>query len=215
MDQAIFLSTSVISGIAATAAGRGNVDPDQNIIAALFSAAWLEAALNELMYELIRRDEGELYPELREARRAAIAADLFESQSASIELKLRLLCATVTGHQLNFGRQPWQDVSLLLSLRNWLVHLRPELMKIRQGTDEEPSTIVSRDVHKLVKALRAAKAIAEIPPGRLVPVVIAAGLPGVGRWSYTTAYRALDAVAKWHPGWSKRLLLATKKPIDL
>jgi hypothetical protein len=210
MDKAIFISTNILSGIAHKAAAAG--DADKNIVAALFSAAWVEAAVNELIHHLVTEDETAMDPALKEARRAAVAANLLESHSASIELKLRLLCATLTGKQLELGHQPWQRMFLLFELRNWLVHLRPEAMDVRPGRDDEPSMIVSSSVHKLVRALKASKAFARIPAGHLVPVVIAAGLPGVGRWSYATAYNTLEGIAKWYPRWKSRLLLTAKKP---
>lgn len=214
MEEATFFSSNILAQIAFNAAKGSLTTSNDNLISALFSAAWLEASLNELIHDLTRTDEALLEPQLHDAKRAVIAADLFESRAASVELKLNVLCATTTQRQLDWGSQPWQHLSLLMQLRNWLMHLRPERMKVRVGSESEPSSLVSREVHKLVSALKDSGAISQIPEGRLVPVAIAASLPGVGIWSYRVAYNALAGVAAWHHPWRRSLLLLAHEPIE-
>lgn len=215
VDEAVFFPANILARVAFEAVARSSQTPDDNFVAILFSAAWVEAALNEITYDVTRIPEADLDPLLLEAKRSVIAADLFESRSASVELKLRTLCAARTQRQLSVGVQPWQNLLLLLDLRNWLVHSRPEKMSVRVGTDDEPSTIVSKEVHKLVRRLKSSGAIDRIPEGRIVPVVTAATLPGVGSWSYKTAYDSLAAVAKWHPPWRRDLLLMVHEPVQI
>jgi hypothetical protein len=184
-------------------------------VAALFSAAWIEASLNEIVHKLSVTSEGTVDSRVLTARRTVIAIDLFDSKSASVETKLNILCATTTDHQLDWGSQPWQRLSLLVQLRNWLLHLRPERMKVRPGLEDEASSLVSSEVHKLVSALRDSGAIREIPTGYLVPVLTAAVLPGVGVWSYKVAYDTLDAVSVWHQPWAPVLAAFARKPTEL
>src|SRR5207244_7497 len=95
-----------------------------------------------------------------------------------------------------------------------LMHLRPERMKVRVGAESEPSSLVSREVHKLVTALKNAGAFSKIPEGQLVSVAIAASLQGVGIWSYRVAYNALGEVGAWHPTW-RRILYLAQEPIEI
>jgi hypothetical protein len=213
VEEATFFSTNILATIAFNAAERSLANPDDNLVAALFSAAWVEASLNELVHKLTATHEKDLDTRLIEAKRTVTAANLFDRKSASLKIKLNVLCATTAHRQIDWGSQPWQRLSLLIQVRNWLVHLRPERMKVRPGVEGEASSLVSREVHELVGALKNSGAI-EIPKGRLVPVAIAASLPGVGAWSYRTAYDTLAAVVAWHPPWGPRILAFAKKPIE-
>jgi hypothetical protein len=80
-----------------------------------------------------------------------------------------------------------------------MVHLRPERLQVRAGREDEPSSLVSTQVHNLVTDLLTAGAIKEIPPGHMVPVALATGLSGVGPWAYAAAYSGLEAVDSWLP----------------
>lgn len=214
VEEATFFSSNILAKIAFNAATTSLTNPDDNLVAALFSAAWVEASINELVHKLTATAEKTLDPQLLTAKRTVIAIDLFGSKSASVETKLNVLCATTTQRQVDWGSQPWQRLSLLIRLRNWLAHLRPERMKVRSGAEGEASSLVSSEVNKLVSDLKASGAIAEIPKGHLVPVVIAASLPGVGVWSYRVAYDTLATVVAWHPPWRQRLLALAQRPID-
>jgi len=214
LEEATFFSSNILAQIAFNSATRSLTNSDDNLVAALFSAAWVEASLNELIHKLTATDEKNLDPQSLTAKQTVVAIDLFDSKSASVEMKLNVLCVTTTNRQIDWGSQPWQRLALLIQLRNWLVHLRPERMKVRSGAEGEASSLVSREVHKLVRALKDSGAIAEIPRGHLVPVAIAASLPGVGVWSYRVAYDTLAAVVGWHPPWKPRLLAFAKQPVE-
>jgi len=214
VEEAVFFSSNILSTIAYNAAKGSLTAPDDNVVSTLFSAAWVEASLNEILHDLTVKDEALLDPQLHNAKRVVAAANLFESRAASVELKLNVLCATAAQREIEWGSEPWQHLSLLLQVRNWLMHLRPERMKVRLGTEDEPSTLVSREVHKLVTGLKNAGAIPSIPEGRLVSVATAASLRGVGVWSYSVAYNTLAEVGAWHLPWKRSLLLA-HEPIEI
>jgi len=48
----------------------------------------------------------------------------------------------VSGKEVDFGSQPLQDFGLLLELRNWLVHLRPEPLTLRENPSEEGTSLI-------------------------------------------------------------------------
>ncbi len=214
MEEATFFSTNILATIAFNAAERSLANRDDNLVAALFSATWVEASVNELVHKLTATDEKHLDTQLIEAKRTVTAVNLFDRRSASLRTKLNVLCATTAHRQIDWGTEPWQRLALLIQLRNWLVHLRPERMKVRPGVEGEPSSLVSQQVHELVRSLKNSGAIKEIPRGHLVPVAVAASLPGVGAWSYRVAYDTLAAVVTWHPPWKTRILAFAKQPIE-
>jgi len=211
MEKATFLASNVLSGIAFKAAQRGAADSDQNLIAVLFSAAWFESCLNEVLSDLLERPTGQSDDRIQRIRLSAEAAGLGE-RMVPLERRLRVLAAAAMGESLPADRAPWRDVFLLFRLRNWMLHLRPEHMSVRPGRPDEPSSLVSLSVHQLVRDLHDAGAIASIPEGRLVPVVVAASLDGVGRWAYRSAYGGLEGLVAWLPGWNHRLLADHQPP---
>lgn len=210
-EKVNFLASNILSGIAFDAAARSASDPDQHLVAVLFSAAWLEASLNELLHYLIVPSPGRLPKNYVSARLAAEAAGL-QSQYASVSTKLRVLCAAMTGAPLRADRRPWRSSLLLIEVRNSIVHMRPELMKVREGRAAEPSSLVSREPHRLVRSLRDVGAIKAIPKGRLVPLAIASSLPGMGCWSYATTHATMVVVANWFPEWRQRILMSHRTP---
>jgi hypothetical protein len=197
-SHALFLASNTLNDIAFNAARASKTDQDTNLVAILFSAAWFEGSVNEVIYELVETDLGDDSKHLKPIKLAARAAAIGE-RSVPMERKLKVLCAAATGGLLDETLATWRDVLLLFRLRNWTVHLRPERLKVRAGTEDEPSSLVSTHVHDLVADLLAAGAIAEIPAGQMVPVALATRLSGVGSWAYRAGYAGLEAVDTWFP----------------
>ena len=209
--EALFLSSNVLSDIAFEAAYQVPAKPNGSLVAVLFSAAWFEASLNEALEALAGRQHRESTSRLEQIRLAADAVGLRE-RHASVDRKLRVLCAAATSESLPDDRPPWSDVLLLFRLRNWIVHLRPERLKVRTGRDDEPSSLVSTDVHELVTGLVSAGAIASVPSGHMVPVTTALQLPGVATWAYRAAYGGLMAVDAWLPERYRPIAAAHRSP---
>ncbi len=67
MDKALFISTNLVAGVAASAAAKGDNDADQNLVAVLLWAAWIEAAVNEVIHELASRNQADLDTEFHDA----------------------------------------------------------------------------------------------------------------------------------------------------
>jgi hypothetical protein len=144
-------------------------------------------------------------------RLAARAAGLDE-RFAKWERKLTVLCAAATTQALALDSAPWPSVTLMFQLRNWIMHMRPEVLNVREGRDDEPSSLVSTQVHAFVDALFRLGAIKEIPAGTMVPVTQATQIPGVGRWAYRAAYEGLKVVDTWLPMRSRKLAESHRHP---
>ena len=106
----------------------------------------------------------------------------------------------MSGKEVDFGSQPLQDFGLLLELRNWLVHLRPEPLTLRENPSEEGTSLINEEFHKLIERLAKRKVI-QIPKSHLLSVTGAAQLPGVAPWSLRIADAVLKEVHRWIPDW--------------
>jgi len=213
MDEALFLGSNSLSSIAAAAAIQSASVPDEHIVAVFFSVAWLEASLNEIIHLLLRPERIADSPQYNRVAIAARAAKL-DGRTASLDLKLQVLCAAATDDSLALGQAPWQHLTLLLDLRNAIVHLRPERVKVRRGQDDEPSSLVTDQdqANDIIKRLLSAGALDSFPQGYMVPILTAAQRPTIGRWSYATVYRVLEQVAEWLPSWREHIIAVHRSP---
>jgi hypothetical protein len=114
-------------------------------VAIAFSAIGLEAFVNEI----IERLSWPAYPdepaELVHLRTMAVASEL-ASRSTSLAIRVQVIYAAMTGQTFDRARQPYQDFDLLISLRNAVVHDRPEEIEHNAdgGREGPPSSIVRR-----------------------------------------------------------------------
>jgi hypothetical protein len=127
-------SSGTLLRIAEKGVRRSKREPDQAIVAVLFSAASVEAFVNDLMEvsAFTRNDEKSqlLHDVLSEA----------EDQKASVMMKLQLTCRILTGTRMDRGSRVFQDVELLFKLRNHLIHMRPILQSVISSRLREKST---------------------------------------------------------------------------
>lgn len=98
----------------------------------LFSALSLEAIVNELLDRVRDPYRPEFTSELTRVRSICDAAGLNE-RTTSIETKILVLAVALGAPDNPMGRQPYQDFRLLIQIRNFLVHLRPDTRD--QGDD--------------------------------------------------------------------------------
>jgi hypothetical protein len=201
--QVLFLASNQLAEIARSAASGSADGKRSELVAILFAAAWFEGSINEAIHDLLTGH----YHESDRIKAISIAAQAagLDDRYARVERKLRVLCAAATGQTLDEKSEPWHTVLLLFQLRNWIVHLRPEIMEVREGREDEPSSLVSTQVHRFVQALRDVGAIKEIPTGRMVPIAMAVQMPGVGAWAYRVAREGLRTVDTWLPERHRKL----------
>lgn len=155
--------------------GSSPVGDQDFLVALVFSALAAEAFINEvagLATDPFFHDS-RVSPSI-----AALAAALaeVESQRGATELKIQIAFIVLTGQALPRDQAPLQDLHLLFSLRNALVHLK---LDTRTGNTEEE---LAANLPKLLEKLR--------PKGAAVPQ------PGVGLASWTTL-TATPALARW------------------
>jgi hypothetical protein len=119
-----------------TTGAASDVQPDQRqaLVALVFSAATLEAFINEaiafasslaLSWTLLPNDSsGVAYQDPLIVKFLGLLSDA-EEDRVSVQLKYNLAAIAFTGQPFRKGEQPYQDLDLLIMLRNWIVHLKP------------------------------------------------------------------------------------------
>jgi hypothetical protein len=109
--------------IACTAARRSVDCADDALVAILFAAAAIEALIFDVgqvaRLPIIDADSKVF------ATLSSVLEEL-ESSKASILVKIQMYFQILSGESLQKGEQPFQDLVLLIELRNELVHHKPE-----------------------------------------------------------------------------------------
>ena len=152
-DERDVKATAVIStyGTLLVVARRGcerSKDVGQEaIVAIVFSALAVEGFVNHLA----TLTSGPLAERSGEELRAfaGIMGDL-EDQRVGVETKIQMAYYVLTREVLDRGALPYQDFSLLVDLRNGLVHSRPERIDWPPRTDWNPHRLVQRLVDRKV-----------------------------------------------------------------
>jgi len=97
---------------------------EDSLIAIVFSAAAVEAFINDLE-ELAAGTGGSKGTDHPKIRLLADVLSEAEESKASARLKYFLIGSVLKGEPFKKGAQPWQDLELLLKLRDAVVHSRP------------------------------------------------------------------------------------------
>ena len=155
------------------------------IISVVFAAASLEALINEVSelaeLEVQVATEDDQRDEDEPLRAFAGAMSEIERSRGSIQLKFIVASLILKGHPYRKGLQPFQDFSLLMALRNAIMHLRPTTFA-RLGETEVQITFDG-----VLNELSARGLIKRPPPNTVTSLVGEAGQPKVARWAVNTA----------------------------
>jgi len=181
---------------------RYSGNPDA-CVAVLFAAASLEAFANEVGY--LAREPLQANPEIRNL------GDLFEELefSASIQSKFLLLRALIARKPYDKGANPYQDFSLLIALRNELVHRKAERYEVDAA--DAPLT-----TNALLERLRSKNITAEPRMGanQVWGLFSAIETRAVARWALAAAAAMMKDVAASAPQ-ELRSLLEGRYPLIL
>jgi hypothetical protein len=158
-----------------------------SFVAILFSAFALEAWVNDLLDNVQCEDP---YWSPPETKTLAAFADQLEGRGSSIELRIQLIAAGLTGKAMDAGRQPYQDFALLIRIRNMLVHAKPEHFE-SDSSQNEPHAILRKLEERGVFELERA-GVVNLLHGTLT-------IPAVGRWAYGAAIRMVEALGEMLP----------------
>lgn len=143
------LEAGVLFGVAIDAIRAIKVHPRQGgqrsaLVSIVFSVIALESFVNEMT----EHAQNMAVTQPAEVGVFAQMMDEADDDHASLDFRLRLAHWILTGRIMDKGSQPYQDFALLISLRNDLVHTRPNKLFAYGTTTME-------EVHgRLLTALR-------------------------------------------------------------
>jgi len=146
VEGSYFLSSGVLYMVAKKAYDRTKSAPsdsarnqDDALTALLFSAATLEAFIAELAF--YAQSSMRFCPTPSPVQALASVLKEVEASRGSVRLKYLVAKAILSGDTYDKGTQPYQDFDLLFTIRDAIVHMKPERI------NQEP--------HKIVAALSA------------------------------------------------------------
>jgi hypothetical protein len=167
---------------------------DAALTAIVFSAVSLEAFINEVAIYATFPSATDSSPELVTSY-AALAAEI-ENNNGGVRLKFLLLSSVFSGKSYDQGAAPYQDFSLLVDLRNALVHHKP-VDRIVMGTEvkavSSPKDQDALAARPLIRKLRG-KAISPSRELSGAPLIALLGTPLAARWACDTAIAMVQSV---------------------
>lgn len=172
--ETTLLKSSPLFLLALKAAERSKIDRRESISAIILSAISFEAFINELEDTLSRYVSDKDPISLKTLK--YFLRDL-EDGKASIKLKVHSIFYILTQSIPKKGELPYQDFSLLIDLRNYFVHSKPETF-----IWDVDKTDKGYDHHKLLKKLASRKVIK---------------LPKSGQRQSSSQYILCHEVADW------------------
>lgn len=105
---------------------------------AVFSALALEAYPNDLLLIIDQIKDRELPEGVSEAH---YILKQLESDRAQLKIKYSLLYYALTGSSLDKGSQIFQDIALLIDIRNQIVHFKPTVSEFIPGEMDRPEAL--------------------------------------------------------------------------
>lgn len=165
--------------LARQAAERAETDPPNALSALLLSAIAFEAFFNDVI-DMASFPWSDNEP--WEIRAFAYLSEILAERHVPLDCRLETGFYVLTHKPLERGHQPFQDLQLLLELRNRLVHKRPESAPMPAlGHTPEPSP------HRLIERLVDRKVI-PAPSGADAPFLLQyLEAPAVAHWAVKTA----------------------------
>ena len=206
-------NTPNLLSIAKRAAERSIDYQPYAIIAIVFSAIAIEGFVNDLLADVSWVPLDELDPPLRQLQELAAAAGI-EDRHTPLFRKISVIYVALTGKRCDTGRQPFQDLDLLLDLRNSLVHSRPETLNVEKANS--PSGVSTHhQVQPAKLAVRLAqRGIVPSPPKEVLTSLLAIlHHPNAAAWAYNTAIASIRDLTSLHPGWEA--IFVVEEPLNV
>ncbi len=143
----------------------------------IFSALGIEAYMNDLeefAAQYLAKDDPKNLLVLKDTLRE------LEASKAQIKLKVSLTYFIISGNSIDKGSQPYQDFSMLIDIRNSLVHSKP----IKYNTS-------NNEPHKYVRYLLSRNVITTDSPHSLPDWYVHIIKKPVALWAYNTAVKTI------------------------
>jgi hypothetical protein len=209
--EVYFATSRALLQIARENCEQSKRQPIEAVVSLVFSAFYVEAVTNELLHRITTissREEVEEIPTLRRLRNLAIASQLESSRAGSFRTKLQLISVGLRDELFDTGRQPYQDIELLMSLRDSIAHNRPETLTIGAKSPGDPS-FPQEGLNALYRGLIARNVVPEPDSFVLTGLWSALTQREVAVWAINTAITLAETLAEaMPPGWRDRVFFA-------
>src|SRR5262249_11185764 len=149
------------------------------------------------------RDSTTLPEPLAKLQITSVEKDL-QGQRTSLETKMKVIGVCLSDKGLNFGAAPLQDLTKLISLRNFLVHSRPEQLITESAvTNEGIATDHQVELRSLGTFLVRRRVTPRSRREILIPLLTVAQMPSVAIWAHNTVVESIRTLLVLFPndGW--------------
>jgi hypothetical protein len=191
--------------IARKASSREPADPDSSLVATLFSAFGAEAWINELLYRVRTSRPEECVGNLAQLQPLIRAARLEERATGTIT-KYDVIGASLALETWDRGVQPFQDFDLLLEVRNFIVHQKPEATFIDVYQDADARFMLVQPKLGGIAERLVSRGIVDRPlTSALTPALALVQRSEVGIWAYAASCQFIVSMVRLLPpgGWWK------------
>lgn len=203
--------------VAASATRQASVRPESSLVAVAFSAIWLEAYFNQLV-ELIDfkvKGTGEQAPD--QVLAAVEEQHSLERSKKSLIEKIAHFARALTGNEQDRGASPYQELRLLIALRDVLVHCWPTRLRGSGGDrplDLARSSLHGTDVATLVRQLGERSVLPASYVATKPPILEAIRRPEVAKWALETAQLVARYIAESFPTEAMQLWAARENALS-
>jgi hypothetical protein len=159
------------------------------LVAIVFSVVALEGFINEAAELATHPVALGTDPNPPSVKRFAALIDEAERSGAGVALKFTLAKLAFTGETYDRGAMPYQDFSLLIDIRNALVHFRS-----RETFEVDDQGVLTFKPAPLLNRLRAKNIIAACEPGVAAPWLHTVATTAAARWACKTAATMVQSI---------------------
>ena len=166
---------------------RSNNLEYESIVAIILAAAAIESYFNEAIgfAQMIDKKESE------KEKVETVASILNDLERAPTAAKIELAHFVFTGKRLDKSKAPFKHYALLRTIRNHLVHKKPEIIETVASRQTKP--------HEFVKAL-AKRGVIRLPPRGYAPLWEKyVCVPQVAAWAHDVAVDMIKFIKNLYP----------------
>ena len=185
--RGITFTSGKLVALTRSAHERSSERPYESIVAIILAVTAIEAYLNESIEfaQMIVEKESE------KEKVETASSILNDLERAPTTAKIEMAHFIFTGKRLDKRKGPFKHYALLRTIRNNLVHKKPEVIETVASKDREP--------HKFVKAL-ADRGVIQLPPRGYAPLWEEyVCVPQVAAWAHDIAVDMIKFIKNLYP----------------
>lgn len=177
--------------LAKKAYGRSIEEPTEASVSVMLSAMTLECYVNELTHRVTHYQQYESHERLSQL---SFLLNEYEKNKNSLISKIELIYFVLSSRKPDRGSQHFQNLNMLIKIRNALVHRKPESVG-----DFEADSEKTYSLHPYVKYLVERKVLPK-PSDKIAPVWYHhISCSPVAAWAYNTVVECITSTVEMLP----------------